>query len=246
MASRSVNVPKSCNFSTLRWKVSTSFKLADTELEGRTRCSRRQLLVGEQLHRHGVGVADKELASSTRCWTLEHHVGGFERGGNFPSQSGKVARFRAIHTSSCHLFTAGEPAQTFHSAMESFHLVQTRQRGVGTSNDEVGDSNTLLASLNEMETFHRRVESLRWLPSCEQMATRGVNGPKSCNFSTLRWKVSTSFKPSNVMFEGPTTCWRCQLLVGDGPNLTVHGKKSFFSQKREPDSRCQGGEKKSG
>ena len=57
---------------------------------------------------------------------------------------------------------------------------------------------------------------------CEQMASRGVNGPKSCNFSTLRWKVSTSFKPANVMLEGPTTCWqpptpcrRLQLRVGE-------------------------------
>ena len=273
-----------------------------------------------------------ELEPPTWCRTLEHHVGGFERGGNFPSQSGKVARFRAIHTSACHLFTPGQPLQTFHSAMESFHLVQIRrhevgglehgvgganalsannstdtelesptwswglehvvgpsnitleglnevetfhrrveklhdfgpftprvaicshlgkpvetfhsamesfhlvqirQQGVGTRTCRFRGPNSLSADLNEVETFHRRVESLRGLPRCEQMATRSVNGPKSCNFSTLRWKVSTSFKLANTKLEGRTTCPTLQLLVGDGPNLTVHGKNRFFLGKNE-------------
>ena len=173
-----------------------------------------------------------ELEGRTPCSTLQLRVGEFERGGNFPSQSGKVARFRAIHTSACHLFTPRQAVESFHSAMESFHLVQIRQQGVGTLNDVVGGSNSLLADLNEMETFHRRVETFHRLPRCEQMASRGVNGPKSCNFSTLRWKVSTSFKPANKELEGPTTCRRRQHRVGDAPTCHFTEKVVFSRKKR--------------
>ena len=188
-------------------------------------------------------ASDMELEPPTWRRTLEHHVGGFERGGNFPSQSGKVARFRAIHTSACHLFTAGHPLQTFHSAMESFHLVQIRrhevgglEHGVGGANalsannstdtelesptwswgleHVVGPSNITLEGLNEVETFHRRVEKLHdFGPFTPRVAICSHLGSR-LKLSTLRWKVSTSFKSANKELEGRTRFPRSQLLVG--------------------------------
>ena len=80
---------------------SSSFKLADTELEGehvfrrQPTCRRTTPSTRSWSRRQGVGVfnvVDPRI------------VGGFERGGNIAEGKGTIS---SHHTSKCHLFTAG-------------------------------------------------------------------------------------------------------------------------------------------